>query len=317
MTDIRDRAEMHEPLAVLTAEEARVHPDAGAPVDEVQNPKLGVLFWICVGWLSFNVLLVLFANLLPLPNPDYQNINALNASPSWSHLLGTDDLGRDLLSRIIYGGRVSLSIAFFSVLIGMLLGGTVGLIAGYLRGAWETTMNAIFLMLLAFPPLVAILAVSAFWIHATDSTVTVIGKLTLAIGILASPLLFRVIYASTLSYSSREFVTAARGLGATSYRVIFRELLPNVLPAIVSFALIGMATVIILEGALAFLGLSVAPPTPSWGNMINEGRQYLQPPEQNIWITIWPVVTIVLFLLALNFIADKLRQRFDISDGRL
>jgi peptide/nickel transport system permease protein len=311
VTDIRDRADMYESAQVATALEAEApRVTAGEPDEEAVTPKLGVMFWICSTWLSLNVLLVIFASLLPLPDPEYENSNAIDAGPAMGHILGTDDLGRDILSRIIFGGRTSLAIAFGAVAIGMLIGGTLGLVAGYLRGPWETTLNGAALMLLAFPPLVAIMAVVAFW----GQTLT---HIMLVIGILASPLLFRVIYASTISYSTREFVTAARGLGATSYRVIFRELLPNVLPAIVSFALIGVATVIILEGALAFLGLSVQPPTPSWGNMINEGRAFLQPPQQNLWLTLWPVVTIVLFLLALNFIADKLRQRFDINEGRL
>jgi peptide/nickel transport system permease protein len=314
MTDIRERTDMVGTQPVVGTPHPAVLHDAGTPAEEIVTPKLGVLFWICVSWLSANVLLVMLAGVLPIPDPNQDNFNAVNAGPGAGHILGTDDLGRDILSRIIFGGRVSLTIAFGAILVGMLLGGTLGMIAGYLRGNWETAMNAVALMLLAFPPLVAIMAVSAFWVHPSDNVSTVTGKIMLAIGILASPLLFRVIYASTISYSTREFVTAARGLGATSYRVIFRELLPNVLPAIVSFALIGVATVIILEGALAFLGLSVEPPTPSWGNMINEGRSYL---SQNLWLTLWPVITIVLFLLALNFISDKLRQRFDISEGRL
>lgn len=291
-----------------------VHED-GTPLSEVEvhdRQKMGILFWICVVWLALNVLLAVFANLLPLPDPNYQNVNVINAGPGWGHLLGTDDLGRDLLSRLIYGARVSLVIAFGAIAIGMLIGGTAGLIAGYVRGTTETVFNGIALAFLAFPPLVAIMAAATFW-GQTE------WKITLVIGILASPLLFRVISASTLTYASREFVAAARCLGATRRRVIFRELLPNVLPAIVSFALIGVATVIILEGSLAFLGLSVQPPTPSWGNMINEGRGYLQntPGQDNPWITLWPVLAIVTFLLALNFIGDKLRQRFDISEGRL
>jgi peptide/nickel transport system permease protein len=276
--------------------------------------KLGILFWICVGWLALNVLLAVFANLLPLPDPNYQNVSVINAGPAWGHLLGTDDLGRDILSRLIYGARVSLVIGFGAILIGLFLGGTLGLIAGYVRGTSETIFNSAALVLLAFPPLVAIIAVFAFWVHPNDSAVTVTAKITLVIGILASPLLYRVINASTLSYSTREFVTAAKGLGATTWRIIFRELLPNVMPAIVSFALIGVATVIVLEGSLAFLGLSVQAPTPSWGNMIYEGREYL---SNNLWLTLFPALAIVSFLLALNFVGDRLRQRFDISEGRL
>jgi peptide/nickel transport system permease protein len=220
---------------------------------------------------------------------------------------------------------VSLVIAFGAVAIGMLLGGTLGLVAGYLRGAWETITGSAALALLAFPPIIAVLAVGGIWIRkedviqhiSPDSTGMVVFKTTVIIGIISAPLLFRVIYASTISFSTREFVTAARGLGASSRRIIFRELLPNVMPAIISFALVGVTLVIILEGSLAFLGLSVQPPTPSWGNMINEGRESLQNSPPSIGLTLWPVLTVVLFLLALNFMTDKIRQRFDINEGRL
>jgi peptide/nickel transport system permease protein len=277
----------------------RTRSDGGRP--------LGPLFWICVGWLALNVFLAIFANLLPFPNPNYQNFNFINSGPGWNHLLGTDDLGRDILSRLVYGARVSLVIGFGAVAIGLAIGGTLGMIAGYVRGTTETILNSLALVLLAFPPLVAIIAVVAFWGQSE-------GKITLVIGVLSAPLLFRVITASTLSYSTREFVTAAKGLGATSGRIIFRELLPNVMPAIVSFALIAVAFVIILEGSLAFLGLSVQAPTPSWGNMINEGREYL---SNNLWLTLFPALAIVSFLLALNFVGDRLRQRFDIAESRL
>ncbi len=272
-----------------------------------ETKKLGVLFWICVGWLGLNVLLALIANLLPLPNPSYENFNAVNAGPAWGHLLGTDDLGRDILSRLIYGARVSLGIGFGAIAIGLLIGGTLGLIAGYVRGAFETLANSVALVFLAFPPLVAIIAIVAFWGES-------LWKIMLVLGILSSPLLFRVITASTLSYSTREFVTAARSLGATTRRIIFREIVPNVMPTIVSYGLIGVALVIILEGSLAFLGLSVPPPTPSWGNMLNEGREFL---SQNLWLTLFPALVIFSFLLALNFVGDRLRQHFDISEGRL
>lgn len=274
---------------------------------EVKPKKLGVFFWVCVGWLSLVILATIFANVLPLPNPNLGNFNVINAGPAWSHLLGTDDLGRDILSRIVYGGRVSLVIGFGAIAIGMLIGGTLGLIAGYVRGATETALNGIALVFLAFPQLVAVIAIVAFWGQAE-------WKVTLVLGVLASPLLFRVICASTLSYSTREFVTAARGLGATTGRIIFREILPNVMPTIVSYGLIGVALVIILEGSLAFLGLSVPPPTPSWGNMLAEGREYL---SQNLWLTLFPALMIFTFLLALNFVGDRLRQRFDVSEGRL
>ncbi len=267
---------------------------------------LGVFFWICVAWVSINVLAAVLAGILPIDNPNLQTIN-INSGPSTAHLLGTDDLGRDILSRLIYGARISLVVGFGAIAIGMAIGGTLALIAGFRRGIVDNILNSASYVLLAFPALVAIMAVVAFWGQSE-------GKITLVIGLASTPLLFRVVRASTLTYSTREFVTAARTLGASDSRILTRELLPNVLPAAVSFALIGVATVIVLEGSLAFLGLSVQPPTPSWGNMLNESRTYL---SQNLWLALFPALAMFSFLLCLNLVGDRLRQHFDVGEGKL
>jgi len=267
---------------------------------------LGVFFWICVAWVSINVLAAVLAAILPIDNPNLQTIN-INSGPSTAHLLGTDDLGRDILSRLIYGARISLVVGFGAIAIGMAIGGTLALIAGFRRGIVDNILNSASYVLLAFPALVAIMAVVAFWGQSE-------GKITLVIGLASTPLLFRVVRASTLTYSTREFVTAARTLGASDSRILTRELLPNVLPAAVSFALIGVATVIVLEGSLAFLGLSVQPPTPSWGNMLNESRTYL---SQNLWLALFPALAMFSFLLCLNLVGDRLRQHFDVGEGKL
>ncbi len=286
-------------------QELTLEPDVALP-----PKKLGVLFWICVGWLALNVLLALIANLLPLPGPNSQPLNPdINAGPGWGHLLGTDDLGRDILSRLIYGARVSLAIGFGAIAIGMLLGGTLGMLSAFIRGTVDTVLSGVFYVLLAFPALVSIIAIVAFWGQEE-------WKIIIVLGVISSPLLFLVIRASTLSFASREFITAARTLGATTRRILWRELLPNVMPAIVSFSLIGVATVIITEGALAFLGLSVPQPTASWGNMLNEGRQFL-PTGSNPWLIIWPALIIFTFILALNLVGDRLRQHFDVIEARL
>ena len=267
---------------------------------------LGVVFWICAGWVAINILAAVLAGILPIDNPNLQTIN-INSGPSAAHLLGTDDLGRDILSRLIYGARISLVVGFGSIAIGMAIGGTLALIAGFRRGVVDSILNSASYVLLAFPALVAIMAVVAFWGQSE-------GKITLIIGITSAPLLFRVVRASTLSYSTREFVTAARTLGASDTRILTREILPNVLPAAVSFALIGVATVIVLEGSLAFLGLSIQPPTPSWGNMLNESRTYL---SQNLWLALFPALAMFSFLLCLNLVGDRLRQHFDVGEGKL
>jgi peptide/nickel transport system permease protein len=283
-----------------------------AALTEVSAPrkKLGWFFWVCLGWIAVVVLLGIVANALPLPNPNFQDYNAINAGPSGAHLLGTDDLGRDILSRVIYGARVSIIVGFGSIAIGLLLGGVPGMVAGYRRGIVDTVVNAASYVLLAFPALVAVIAIVTFWGHA-------LWKITLIIGIASAPLLFRLIRAATLSYATRDFVMAARTLGARDRRILAREILPNILPAVVSFSLIGVATVIVLEGTLAFLGLSVPGPTASWGNMLNESRSYITGTQINLSLVLSPAVAMFSFLLALNLVGDRLRQHFDVTEGRL
>jgi peptide/nickel transport system permease protein len=277
--------------------------------DLLVSKPMGILFWLAIGWVSLVVILAILANVLPLPNPDFQNYSAINASPSVHHLLGTDDLGRDLLSRLIFGARVSLVVGFCSVAIGMLVGGTLGLISGYKGGRLDTALNAGSFVLLAFPAIVAVIAIVAFWGQS-------LFKVTVILSVAVIPLLYRVVRASSLSFANREFVTAARTLGATSGRIVFREILPNVVPVAVTFGLITVAGVIVIEGSLAFLGLSVPLPTPSWGNIIAEGSSN---GELNInpFIMLWPVLSMFLLLLSINLIGDRLRQRFDIREGLL
>ena len=268
---------------------------------------LGIVFWLAVTWVGIVVIAAIFANLLPLAHPNFQNYSAINTGPSIHHLLGTDDLGRDLLSRLIFGARVSLVVGFGSIAIGMIVGGSAGLVSAYLGGGWDATMNGFAFVILAFPQILALIAITAFW-------GTALWKITLIIGIGSIPLIYRVVRASTLAFVNREFVVAARALGASPARIIFRELLPNVLPAALSFAMIGVAGAIVLEGTLAFLGLSVPLPTPSWGNMIAEGSTNGQL-QQNIYIMLWPAISMFLLLLSINLIGDRLRQRFDVRES--
>ena len=164
-------------------------------------------------------------------------------------------------------------------------------------------------MLLAFPAIVAVIAIVAFWGQS-------LLKITIIIGVATIPLLYRVVRASSLSFANREFVIAARTMGANSTRIVFREILPNVIPAAVTFGLLTVAGVIVIEGSLAFLGLSVPLPTPSWGNMISEGSSNGNL-STNPYIMLWPVLAMFLLLLSINLIGDRLRQRFDIREGLL
>ncbi len=277
--------------------------------DILERKPLGLLFWLAAGWVGLVVILAIVANLLPLPNPNFQNYSAINAPPGLHHLLGTDDLGRDLLSRLIFGARVSLIVGFVAVAIGLLVGGTLGLISGYKGGRLDISLNAASFVLLAFPAIVAVIAIVAFWGSS-------LWKITLILGVAVIPLLYRVVRASSLSFANRDFVIAARTLGAKSSRIVFREILPNVVPVAVTFGLISVAGVIVIEGSLAFLGLSVPLPTPSWGNMIAEGSSNGNL-QTNPYIMLWPVLAMFLLLLSINLIGDRFRQRYDIREGLL
>ena len=271
---------------------------------------LGVVFWVCVALVGIMILLALLASVLPLKAPNFQDYSAVNVGPSVHHLLGTDDLGRDLLSRIIFGSRVSLVIGFAPIAISLAIGGALGLLAGYRGGAADTVLNALSFVLIAFPALLAIMVIETFW-----KPVTLL-KLTILFAFVAAPLLFRVMRATTLSFASREFVVAARATGAKTSRILMRELLPNVMPAALSFALIGVALLIVLEGALAFLGLSIGLPTSSLGNIINAGVNN-DNLTLNPYIALWPSLYVFLLLTALNLMADRLRSYFDVREVKL
>ncbi len=312
MTDRLIPIEQAERASVVsTSGAAAAVGGAAAMFTEVQTPRkrLGAFFWVCAAWIGIVIVLAIVANLLPLINPNAQN-GAVNAGPNATNWLGTDDLGRDILSRVIFGARVSLVAGFGSILIALALGGVTGMIAGYRRGTVDTIVNAGSYVLLAFPALVAVIAIVTFWGNQ-------LWKITIIIGIAAAPLVFRLVRAATLSYSTRDFVVAARALGATDTRILFKEILPNIIPAILSFALIGVATVIVLEGTLAFLGLSVPPPTASWGNMLNESRSYITGSQINLSLLLSPAFALFSFLLALNLVGDRLRQHFDVTEVRL
>jgi peptide/nickel transport system permease protein len=285
---------------------------AFAEYSSLEQPErrepLGVFFWICVVWIGLNLIGAIFANVLPLVNPLIQNYSLIDAGPSLHHLFGTDDLGRDIFSRVVYGSRVSISAGVGSMIIGFGVGAPLGMLTAYRRGRFDQFVTTIMYAVLAFPAIVATIAVLSFW------TPRDLFKIIIVIGVASIPIIYRVIRAATLSIATKEFVVAAKMQGASDRRIIFRELLPNIAPLLVSFVLIGIATVVTIEGALAFLGLSVNPPTPSWGNMINEARDVM---AQNPWLVIFPSAAMCLFLLSLNFIGDRLRVHFDVTDVKL
>ena len=273
-----------------------------------KNEPLGPLFWICVGWLALNIIGAIFANVLPVQNPLNQDYNFINSGPSLHHIFGTDDLGRDIFARIVYGSRVSIAVGAGSMLIGFGIGAPLGMLAAYRRGRFDTFVTTVMYVFLAFPAIIAVIAVLSFW------TPRSMFKIIVVIGFASVPLVYRVIRTATLAIATKDYVIAAKVQGATDRRILIKELLPNIAPIAISFLLIGIATVVTLEGALAFLGLSVNPPTPSWGNMINESRTIL---AQNPWLVLFPSLALCLFLLCLNFIGDRVRSHFDVTEVKL
>lgn len=283
-------------------------PEGAEATERHQGRKLGIGFWLSVAWMALIILAAVLAPVLPIDDP-----NAITGRPkqplfSEGHILGTDALGRDLLSRTIWGGRVSMTVGFASVVLGLVLGGIIGMIAGYFRRFVESTLMAAMDVLLAFPPLLLALSIVTF---SGRKTIPII---TLAIGIVAIPPLARLVRANTLVYGQREFVLAARTLGARNSRIMIREILPNVLRPAISFSIIGIAVAIVAEGALAFLGLSLPPPTATWGTMIDAGRQHI---DDAVWISLVPATAMFLTVLALNFAGDTLREYFDVKEGGL
>ena len=232
----------------------------------------------------------------------------INAAPSLHHLFGTDDLGRDIFARVVYGARVSITVGLGSILIGYGIGAPLGMLAAYRRGRFDAILTGFMYLLLAFPAIIATIAILSFWSPRS------LFKIIVVIGIASIPLVYRVIRTATLSVATKDYVIAAKVQGATDRRILMKELLPNIAPIALSFFLIGVATIIILEGALAFLGLSVNPPTPSWGNMINEARGVL---SQNPWLALFPSLALCFFLIALNFIGDRIRAHFDVTEVKL
>jgi peptide/nickel transport system permease protein len=201
------------------------------------------------------------------------------------------------------------------VLFGLVLGGLLGLIAGYFRGRTDTIFTGAFDVLLSFPQL--ILALTLVTVFASQEGVSATRRmvvLILALGIVSVPILARITRANTLAWSQREFVQAARAMGARNRQIMFGEVLPNVLPAMFSIALLGVAVVIVAEGGLSLLGVGVQLPTPSWGNILAEGRSDLRDAPHIVMI---PTIVIFLTVLSLNYLGDVVRARFDVRESAL
>jgi len=263
-----------------------------------------------LGAMVVMLAIVVSALLAPLVTPHDPlavNISGRLIPPAWmeggsaKHLLGTDQVGRDLLSRVIYGGRVSLVVGVAAVLLSASIGVLAGLAAGYFGGRLDWLITTVINVMLTFPFVLLALAVIAVLGPGLQNMILVLGAASW-------PLYARVVRAETMALRERDFVLAGRALGMGHARLVFRQILPNLVSAIVVIATLEVARVIILESFLSFLGLGVQPPTPAWGNMLGEGRVYML---NSWWIAAFPGLAIFITTLVINLMGNALRDWLD------
>lgn len=262
--------------------------------------ELGVA--LALAWVVVVIVLAALAPYISIQNPDEGDLLEIVALPSADHWFGTDSLGRDTFARAIYGAQVSLTVALGSVGIGLAFGGTLGLVGGYF-GRWpDRLIMGAMTVLLCFPGIILAIAL-------VSSLGPSVGNVTFAIGVIFIPAFARIARANTLSLRSREFVLAAQSLGAKLPRILVREILPNLMPALLSYAVVMLGVAILAEAALGFLGLSVRPPRPSWGGMIAAERGNLADAPHAVFI---PAAVMFLTVLAINWLGEATRRLFDI-----
>lgn len=259
---------------------------------------LGMAGALIVGSL---LLVALLAPVLSPYPPDAINYRQILSPPSAEHLLGTDDLGRDVLSRLLYGAQLSLSAGISAVILSVLVGVPIGLVAGYAGGMTDELVMRVFDSIIALPPLVLALTISA-----------VLGpglvNATIAIAIVAVPTYARLIRGQVLSIKNNDYILAARSVGVSSWTVLFRHILPNVISPIIVQAALGVGFAIILESSLSFIGLGAQPPTSTWGSMVQTSFQYL---ELAPWFVIAPSAAIFVAVLGANLLGEGLRNFLD------
>jgi peptide/nickel transport system permease protein len=247
------------------------------------------------------VLLTLAAALISPYDPIKTNQRLSLEQPSLEHIMGTDRFGRDIFSRVLFAGQTSLPIGIVSVAIGVLFGVSTGLLAGFYGGWLDTISMRIVDLLLAFPGILLALAIIAILGGS-------LANLMIAVGIAAIPDYVRITRGTVLSVKEREFVLAARVIGCRGPAIMLRHILPNVVAPVIVLATLGMAAAIITGSALSFLGLGIKPPTPEWGNMLAEGREFLQ---RAPWVAFFPGGAIMLTVLSINLLGDGLRDALD------
>ncbi|MEV6162259.1 ABC transporter permease [Streptomyces sp. NPDC052052] len=277
------------------------------------GPGFDLVFWFGVGWLVLLGLAILFAPWLPLAEDrDVAStvVEPVFATPTFTgtHPLGTNAFGLDLLARSLYGARSSLLISLSAVAIGTVVGGAIGMVAGYFQKTVDRAVGIATNSLLAVPPLILLIALATVLEPR-------LRNVALALSLLTIPGMVRLARATTMAYANREFVVAARAMGATRSRILLRELLPNVLLPLLSLAVVMISVLIVAEASLSFLGLGIQPPEPTWGNMIAEaeGRVFQAHPH----IVLVPGAFLFLTVFAFNIVGEKARGRWDSRSVKL
>jgi peptide/nickel transport system permease protein len=253
--------------------------------------------------MIITIVVALFAPLIAPFDPSNQDADRL-LGPSATHLLGTDELGRDTFSRVVYGARVSLSVAIVAILVSLVFGGLLGILSGYFGGALDSFIMRVVDILFAFPGLILAIVIAGLLGPSTRNAM-------IAIGVIYAPAFARVIRSSILGVLNELYIESAQVAGANSLLLVFRHILPNILAPMIVLVTVYLSSAILSEASLSFLGLGTQPPEPSWGGMLNASRTYM---ELNPWMAIAPGLAIMIVVLGLNFLGDGLR---DVLDPRL
>jgi len=253
------------------------------------------------GFVGFFVLLAVLAPILPIADPSATDWSAVRKAPSAAHWLGTDEIGRDILSRMIWGARASLMAGVFSVGIAVCLGVPFGIIAGYFGGWIDMVISRVTEAFLAMPFLITAIALAAFLGPSLTNAM-------IAIGFSAMPIFIRLTRGQTLAVKTEDYVEGARSIGLRHSSILLRYILPNVFTPILVQATLTVAAAIIAEASLSFLGLGQQPPAPSWGSMLNTAKNFL---SQAPWMAVWPGTAIFLVVMGFNLLGDGLRDSLD------
>lgn len=264
----------------------------------LRKNRLAIVGMALIGAFLF---MAIFASFITPYDPIEQDWQSVQKPPSRTHLLGTDELGRDLLSRIIHGARISIIIGLISVSIGLFFGTTVGLVAGYFSGWLDTVLMRLMDIMLAIPYVLLAIAIVAILGPG-------LGNTMIAIGIVTIPQFARIVRSSVLEIKSKDYVEAARALGASHWRIMLRHVMINALSPLIVQSTLTIASAILNAAALGFLGLGAQPPTPEWGVMLSDGRLLLLVAP---WIVTFPGIAIMLSVLGFNIFGDGLRDALD------